>query len=369
MSKAPDYGGTVTTLFDNIKPIDTDPQPVKIPVRASFSDLSAASTSASTRASSWEDGYDDMAEASSPAGSPVIAGGGSAVVQAEEDPTPGFSNHDKMKLENLIRLHIHCISVSNAPPAELVPAPPGLVPDKLLREMRQSQGSAAPEATPPAPMDPSSLDVPPAPENMYPHRRKATVLSGSISFGSIGHPISCAGPCKYLSMKSRGCKDGPACDRCHLCVWPRDNRRQQGVEVAAQARSGVATPTPGERTGAPLAPKAKPAAQAPEVYPPPPQPAAKRSPELTGDRIEWTNQDLEKMSPGSVNHPHGCAGACKYFRKPRGCKDGTSCNRCHVCEWQAPPRRGAQAVTVAAVNEAVGGAAAEAGSAQAMIPL
>jgi len=40
------------------------------------------------------------------------------------------------------------------------------------------------------------------------------------------------------------------------------------------------------------------------------------------------------VSIGSVGHPFSCAGACKYARKRRGCKDGVSCDRCHLCEWK-----------------------------------
>mmetsp|Transcript_23258 Transcript_23258/g.37210 ORF Transcript_23258/g.37210 Transcript_23258/m.37210 type:complete len:218 (+) Transcript_23258:49-702(+) len=41
-----------------------------------------------------------------------------------------------------------------------------------------------------------------------------------------------------------------------------------------------------------------------------------------------------KASLGSVGHPSACAGACKYnCRKGRGCKEGESCNRCHLCFW------------------------------------
>merc|ERR1712218_348948 len=38
--------------------------------------------------------------------------------------------------------------------------------------------------------------------------------SGSI--GSLGHPIFCNAPCKFIWRRC-GCKDGDACDRCHLC--------------------------------------------------------------------------------------------------------------------------------------------------------
>jgi hypothetical protein len=40
----------------------------------------------------------------------------------------------------------------------------------------------------------------------------------TVSIGSVGHPFSCAGACKFVRRK-RGCKDGSNCDRCHICVW------------------------------------------------------------------------------------------------------------------------------------------------------
>jgi len=39
------------------------------------------------------------------------------------------------------------------------------------------------------------------------------------------------------------------------------------------------------------------------------------------------------VSAGSVGHPFSCADACKYARRPKGCKDGAACVRCHFCEW------------------------------------
>eukprot|EP00931_Biecheleriopsis_adriatica_P044818 TRINITY_DN25678_c0_g1_i1.p1 TRINITY_DN25678_c0_g1~~TRINITY_DN25678_c0_g1_i1.p1 ORF type:complete len:276 (-),score=41.89 TRINITY_DN25678_c0_g1_i1:44-871(-) len=51
--------------------------------------------------------------------------------------------------------------------------------------------------------------------------------SSAASVGSIGHPYSCGQACKYIS-KSRGCKDGRFCVRCHLCKWraPLNPKRQ-----------------------------------------------------------------------------------------------------------------------------------------------
>jgi hypothetical protein len=39
------------------------------------------------------------------------------------------------------------------------------------------------------------------------------------------------------------------------------------------------------------------------------------------------------VSVGSVGHPKCCGEPCKYARKPRGCKDGVNCTRCHICKW------------------------------------
>jgi len=57
-----------------------------------------------------------------------------------------------------------------------------------------------------------------------------------VSVGSVGHPHSCAGACKFAKKKSRGCKDGSACLRCHLCIWTRRSSRQKGPPSAQPAK-------------------------------------------------------------------------------------------------------------------------------------
>jgi len=42
------------------------------------------------------------------------------------------------------------------------------------------------------------------------------------SVGSLNHPHGCADFCKY-AKKSRGCKDGDACSRCHMCTRKKGN--------------------------------------------------------------------------------------------------------------------------------------------------
>lgn len=48
----------------------------------------------------------------------------------------------------------------------------------------------------------------------------------TVSAGSVGHPYSCAEPCKYVRKRNRGCKDGAACARCHLCEWKKTKGRK-----------------------------------------------------------------------------------------------------------------------------------------------
>lgn len=48
-------------------------------------------------------------------------------------------------------------------------------------------------------------------------------------------------------------------------------------------------------------------------------------------------------SAGSVGHPNSCGLPCKYFWKPRGCKDAAKCKRCHLCRWQPVLGRNAAA--------------------------
>jgi len=64
----------------------------------------------------------------------------------------------------------------------------------------------------------SSKAIPFPPEVVEPET--AVHASGPPSHGSVGHPLTCAAPCKY-ARKKNGCKDGSNCDRCHLCEWKR----------------------------------------------------------------------------------------------------------------------------------------------------
>ena len=60
----------------------------------------------------------------------------------------------------------------------------------------------------------------------------------TVSMGSVGHPYTCAEACKYVMKKNRGCKDGAACNRCHLCEWKkRGPRRSKETHPAEPEQS------------------------------------------------------------------------------------------------------------------------------------
>jgi len=70
-----------------------------------------------------------------------------------------------------------------------------------------------------------------------PTRTSATISTEvqkgcSVSLGSVGHPYSCAGACKYAT-KSNGCKDGANCDHCHLCKWTKTKARKKDTQATA----------------------------------------------------------------------------------------------------------------------------------------
>lgn len=44
------------------------------------------------------------------------------------------------------------------------------------------------------------------------------------SVGSLGHPFTCERACKF-HRRTRGCKGGSACQRCHRCFWSRAAER------------------------------------------------------------------------------------------------------------------------------------------------
>jgi len=154
--------------------------------------------------------------------------------------------------------------------------------------------------------------------------RKATPksldLKGAFSCGSVGHPHTCAAPCRYVK-KQGGCRDGANCSKCHLCFWHRKSNADdvRGKKVIEEDKT-LARESESEEMAV---------GQVPVVPPVPPPPAPYIS-------------DTEAASVGTRGHPFNCGQACKYFRRKGGCRDGAACLNCHECRWRrdVPTKQG-----------------------------
>jgi len=75
---------------------------------------------------------------------------------------------------------------------------------------------------------------PPQQQHQAPQQQVEPVVSSCVSLGSVGHPQTCAEACKY-ARKSKGCKDGAMCKRCHLCKWNRYAASHNSSSMAGMA--------------------------------------------------------------------------------------------------------------------------------------
>mmetsp|Transcript_109075 Transcript_109075/g.314174 ORF Transcript_109075/g.314174 Transcript_109075/m.314174 type:complete len:306 (+) Transcript_109075:130-1047(+) len=78
--------------------------------------------------------------------------------------------------------------------------------------------------------------------------------------------------------------------------------------------------------------------EAPAAVPTPPPPP----------QLPQTDEEHNVMSMGTRGHPDHCGAPCKYFWKASGCKDGASCDRCHLCKWVRPRKKADGACPAAA---------------------
>lgn len=144
-----------------------------------------------------------------------------------EEPEPEVSRHNAKKLENLLVLLLKTtkdddtsLSRQTTPldfnsrqstpviikPTEVLA--PNPTPVDFSRE-RAIDEAAQVEAAPK--LEEEIMECQPA-------LLEALPPGVVFSCGSVGHPDACNEPCKY-ARKKRGCKDGLACSRCHLCTW------------------------------------------------------------------------------------------------------------------------------------------------------
>lgn len=133
-------------------------------------------------------------------------------------PIPGWlngsaENNDSTKLQRLIHLQLHC--AANA----------GDKQPKRSDDSGVGYRMPSNEATTPTDATTDAEDVHTDTSEGLGFGSPCGVRGDSFSHGSVGHPNTCAAPCKYFG-KRRGCMDGLACSHCHLCVW-RPQRRHR----------------------------------------------------------------------------------------------------------------------------------------------
>mmetsp|Transcript_45833 Transcript_45833/g.106523 ORF Transcript_45833/g.106523 Transcript_45833/m.106523 type:complete len:530 (+) Transcript_45833:134-1723(+) len=174
-----------------------------------------------------------------------------------------------------------------------------------------------------------------------------TDLNLVVSYGSVGHPHKCALPCKYFG-KSRGCKDGKNCMRCHICVWRHTDAKRASDEDGSdeEEEEEDVPPPPMPFSEAATDEALKNPSEAAFFLPAPSMVAVdlKESqarcdpaePELLSLEVPMkivTEPPNENWSLGSIGHPTACAQACKYRYRKGGCRDGRQCLCCHQCRW------------------------------------
>mmetsp|Transcript_42147 Transcript_42147/g.111316 ORF Transcript_42147/g.111316 Transcript_42147/m.111316 type:complete len:628 (-) Transcript_42147:339-2222(-) len=175
----------------------------------------------------------------------------------------------------------------------------------------------------------SSVPPPPHPREPRPPKqekgKEAQAVSPlRISVGSLGHPHSCAPACRYVKRQG-GCREGVLCKQCHQCFWQRRLEVKPELEEVAVAASVSEADGSGHASVDTAISK-----------------------DVKDDNIEVADASISAgidgapISVGTHGHPHTCKQACKYLRRSGGCRDGTKCERCHLCTWRRglPPKEG-----------------------------
>lgn len=226
---------------------------------------------------------------------------------------------------------------------------------EALREELHHMAEA--QELPPLEEPASSSSAPPPEQDKK--TQGSTETQAQISLGTVGHPVSCGQACRYVKRKG-GCREGAACLCCHLCFWVRHKdeqppaRRNQANQrrpissmgtVGHPVSCGDACSLAWTEGGCPAGSACQKCHRCtpeplPEVvtYQGRFHPHHRRLLEPGAAGADVT-QPAIAFSVGSFGHPFSCAEPCKYAHKPRGCKDGQSCSRCHFCSWHrhAPP--------------------------------
>lgn len=159
---------------------------------------------------------------------------------------------------------------------------------------------------------------------------KASPKGASLhSVGSAGHAAGTCRPCAWMHKSAEGCRNGADCEYCHLCPPGEVKKRKQEKMQRRYLESRRARE---EAAGSQTGGSQSPASPSPDLGRPGRQPPQVMEPcyiELPG--LVATNRPV-KASLGSVGHSTGQCRPCAWvYKDANGCKNGSSCNYCHLC--------------------------------------
>eukprot|EP00929_Paragymnodinium_shiwhaense_P120698 TRINITY_DN92720_c0_g1_i1.p1 TRINITY_DN92720_c0_g1~~TRINITY_DN92720_c0_g1_i1.p1 ORF type:complete len:332 (-),score=58.31 TRINITY_DN92720_c0_g1_i1:34-1029(-) len=151
------------------------------------------------------------------------------------------------------------------------------------------------------------------------------------SVGSAGHPDKCAAPCKY-HWKAKGCKDGAACSRCHMCPWKRQKAAGKKQAESDESSSEEVEKKAGE---------------------PKTQQQIERDERLEANYKKYepkSDEELRDILPkrengtdgsiGSMLHASGLCSPCGFIRAAKGCSNALRCKYCHADHAKKRKARG-----------------------------
>mmetsp|Transcript_66067 Transcript_66067/g.127614 ORF Transcript_66067/g.127614 Transcript_66067/m.127614 type:complete len:411 (+) Transcript_66067:57-1289(+) len=142
------------------------------------------------------------------------------------------------------------------------------------------------------------------------------------SAGSAGHNTGQCKPCAWMSRSGAGCRNGAACDYCHLCLPGELKRRKKEkmqkrmlqVHALSGGQNSLASGKLPQRSG------------------------------LVSNRVAGNPEDMEpryvqlstmtssQYSVGSAGHELGQCRPCAWqYKEKGGCKNGSYCDYCHLC--------------------------------------
>lgn len=144
------------------------------------------------------------------------------------------------------------------------------------------------------------------------------------SMGSALHDTGGCKPCAWMYKDpDTGCRNGDRCQYCHLCPPGEVKRRKRDKLLQRLARSSPKKPAGQDSPQRPVCRNAGDAALEME-------PCYIEVPGLT----ENQPRNLPLASAGSAGHGSGSCRPCAWLHKApagAGCKNGQSCQYCHIC--------------------------------------